>query len=65
VADVGTAFQTFATAPVTLPGLGQVPLNLARICQLLYMCMPPPIGPNYHPNNDGYAVIADASQAQV
>jgi lysophospholipase L1-like esterase len=64
-ADVEGAFQTFDTTPVTVPGLGVVPLNLARICQWLFMCVPPPVGPNDHPNNDGYIVIADAFQALV
>ena len=65
VADVESGFQTFVTTPVTVPGLGELPLNVARVCQLLFMCVPPPVGPNDHPNDDGYRVIADAFQAEV
>jgi hypothetical protein len=35
-----------------------VPLNVAVICQLTYMCVPPPVGPNIHANRIGYSVIA-------
>jgi hypothetical protein len=33
-------------------------LNVAVICQLTYMCAPPPVGPNIHANRIGYSVIA-------
>jgi lysophospholipase L1-like esterase len=61
VADVQGAFSTtdFATL-VTLPGVGPVPLNVARVCQWTWMCAPSPAGPNIHPNAAGYAVIAQA-----
>jgi lysophospholipase L1-like esterase len=65
VADVETAFSTFVTTPVDVPGIGEVPLNVARICQLTWMCAPPPVGPNTHPNDDGYRVIADAFAAEI
>ena len=42
------------------PPFGSVPLNVATICQLTYMCVAAPIGPNIHANPTGYAVIATA-----
>jgi len=35
-----------------------IPLNVAVICQLTYMCAPAPVGPNIHANEAGYGVIA-------
>ncbi len=61
VADVAGAFHSndFATMVPLAPGFF-VPLNVALICQLTYMCMPPPVGPNIHANPTGYGVIAGA-----
>jgi hypothetical protein len=61
VADIENAFSSndFATQ-VSLPGIGAVPLNVARICMWTWVCAPPPLGPNNHPNRDGYGVIAGA-----
>jgi lysophospholipase L1-like esterase len=61
VADVEGAFssQDFSTI-VNVPGIGFVPLNVARICQWTWVCAPPPLGPNNHANADGYGVIAQA-----
>jgi lysophospholipase L1-like esterase len=59
VANVQDAFSTtdFDTL-VTLPDLGQVPVNVARICQWTWMCAPP--GPNIHARPEGYWVMAGA-----
>jgi len=66
VADVETAFSTFARKPlVTLEPFGKVPLNVARICQWTWMCVAPPRGPDVHPNDLGYAVIAKAFVAAL
>lgn len=56
VADVATAFHTneFRTLPLVT-----VPLNVATICALTWMCAPAPYGPNIHANAFGYALIAD------
>jgi lysophospholipase L1-like esterase len=61
VANVQDAFSTtnFDTL-VTLPGFGQVPVNVARVCQWTWMCVPPPMGPNIHARPEGYWVIAGA-----
>jgi lysophospholipase L1-like esterase len=61
VADVFGAFETSNFGnPVTVPGIGSVPRNVARICQWTWACAPPPRGPNQHANAAGYRVIADA-----
>lgn len=55
VADVAGAFATddFAGQEV-LPGVGQVPRNVYRICAWTYMC----VRSDIHPNTAGYQVIA-------
>lgn len=62
VADVADAYLSddFATlVPFPTPDSPLlVPLNVAVICQLTYMCVPPPVGPNIHANPTGYGVIA-------
>lgn len=66
VADVATAFRTTQTSPmVPLPGFGEVPQNVASICQLTYMCAPAPVGPNIHPTDAGYATMARSIAAKL
>jgi hypothetical protein len=61
VADVYGAFHTASFSPrVSVPGLGSLPRNVAAICQWTWECAPPPRGPNQHPNQAGYRVIAGA-----
>ncbi len=62
VADVADAFDTYApfSDTTTVPGLGTVPVSVAQICALTWMCTPPPQGPNVHANTSGYATIAQA-----
>ncbi len=43
-----------------LPGFGTLPRNVATICTLTWACASPPVGPNEHANDQGYAVIARA-----
>jgi lysophospholipase L1-like esterase len=66
VADVEGAFSSndFTTL-VTLPGAGEVPLNVARICTWTWVCAPAPLGPDNHANADGYQVIAEAFAAKL
>ena len=60
VADVFGAFETTDFGhPVTVPGIGSLPRNVARICEWTWACAPPPRGPNQHANTAGYRVIAD------
>jgi lysophospholipase L1-like esterase len=61
VADVAGAFATADFAgqePVR--GLGAVPPNVAAICRWTWVCALPPRGPNKHPDEAGYTVIARA-----
>jgi len=63
VADVATAFKTTDfTDTVPLDGTS-VPVNVANICTLTWMCAPAPVGPNIHANNTGYALMAKAFEA--
>lgn len=63
VADVQGAFSTTDFTPV--PSYGNLPLNVVRICQWTWICVPPPLGPNNHPNALGYGVMAQAFAAVV
>ena len=66
VANVFGAFETsdFGNR-VTVPGVGSVPRNVARICQWTWACASPPRGPNQHANQAGYGVIAQAFLSTV
>jgi lysophospholipase L1-like esterase len=67
VAHVDEAFRTYdLTATRTLAGQpAPVPVAVAEVCRLTWMCAPPPIGPNIHANQAGYAVIAAAFAAAL
>jgi lysophospholipase L1-like esterase len=62
VAHVDTAFGTYNLSTATsIAGHAQpVPLAVAEICRLTWMCAPPPVGPNIHANALGYGLIAHA-----
>ncbi|MFD9123552.1 SGNH/GDSL hydrolase family protein [Kitasatospora sp. NPDC059571] len=60
VAPVSSSFNTDDTTPVSVPGIGQVPRNVATVCGLTWACTPPPAGPDIHPNDAGYQTIATA-----
>jgi len=65
-ADVQDAFGTADfTDTATLPGVGTVPLNVARICAWTWMCAAAPVGPNIHANAAGYQVIAAAFERAI
>ena len=67
IAHVDTAFKTYETAATT-PLAGQperVPVAVAEICRLTWMCAPPPAGPDIHANQAGYGVIAQAFAAAL
>jgi lysophospholipase L1-like esterase len=61
VADVAAAFAMDDwNTLVPVAGHGQVPRNLALLCERSWMCFPPPLGPDRHPNVLGARVMADA-----
>ena len=62
VAAVDMAFKTYDLAANTkLPGeSAPVPVAVAEVCKLTWMCAPSPLGPNIHANQSGYGVIARA-----
>jgi lysophospholipase L1-like esterase len=67
VADVATAFDTYTpfTTTTTLRGHGTVPLAVAQICRLTWMCAAAPRGPNVHANTAGYKKIAGVFAAKL
>jgi lysophospholipase L1-like esterase len=61
VADVAGAFATGNFSRLVRRGsLGVVPLSVARACDWTWQCAPPPQGPDTHPNDEGYRVMAGA-----
>ena len=62
VANVAGAFATadFAGLVPARGVAGLVPPNVAAICRWTWVCAPPPRGPNKHPDEAGYTVIARA-----
>jgi lysophospholipase L1-like esterase len=65
VADVAGAFATTdLTTAAELPGVGTVPLAVARVCTWTWMCVPGR-NPDIHATSAGYEVIADAYLAQL
>jgi hypothetical protein len=58
VANVPGAYQIDDETPKLLKGFGTVPTNVAQACLLTWMCTGYPYGPDDHPNNAGYKLIA-------
>ena len=65
VANVAGFFANSVRAPMRVPRLGRVPMNEARACTWTWMCRNGTGGPNMHPNDAGYKVIADAIAAAL
>ncbi len=63
VGDVARAFH--ADDFRLVPALDDLPVNVVLVCQLTWMCAPPPQGPNIHANTSGYFVIALALLATL
>jgi lysophospholipase L1-like esterase len=64
VADVGTAFHTYDTTPVTWEGQ-TIPADVAYLCSWTWACQTPPSGPNIHANRNGYQVIANTFERVI
>jgi lysophospholipase L1-like esterase len=62
VAHVDVAFRTYdLSRDASLAGQPHpVPVAVAEVCKLTWMCAPPPVGPNIHANQVGYGLIAQA-----
>jgi lysophospholipase L1-like esterase len=61
VANIEAAFSSDDfTTTAELPGIGTVPVNVARICMWTWVCAPAPLGPDNHANAAGYGVLARA-----
>jgi lysophospholipase L1-like esterase len=67
VATVDKAFDTYDLAGTgSVPGHpGAVPVAVAEVCRLTWMCASPPQGPNIHANDAGYALIARSFSAAL
>ncbi|MGC1419973.1 MAG: hypothetical protein WA786_07635 [Acidimicrobiales bacterium] len=65
IANVPGSFKSDNITPEVMPNVGTIPENVAVTCQLTWMCTPPPFGPDDHPNNAGYMIIAKAIVATL
>jgi GDSL-like Lipase/Acylhydrolase family len=63
VANVPDLFQTNNNAPATISNVGTVPTNVQQACELTWFCFKAPFGPDDHPNDAGYSLIASAIEA--
>jgi lysophospholipase L1-like esterase len=63
VANVPAGFQMNVTTRIEVPNVGEVPENVEMTCQLTWMCQSAPFGPDDHPDNAGYMVIAESIAA--
>ncbi len=57
-ANGASIFDSQDSSPVALPNVGTVPANVKAICTDTWMCVGAPFGPDDHPNNAGYWLIA-------
>ena len=62
IAKTAEAFSTYVpfSRTTTFGGQTGVPVAVAEICRLTFMCNPPPVGPNIHAKQAGYGVMATA-----
>jgi hypothetical protein len=62
-AAVPTFFDMNITTPTTVDNVGTLPLNVYEACQLSWFCYGTPFGPDDHPSNAGYSMIAASIEA--
>jgi len=62
-AAVPTFFDMNVATPTTVENVGTLPLNVEEACQLSWFCYGTPFGPDDHPSNAGYSMIAAAIEA--
>lgn len=62
VANVPALFDTDVTTRVAASG-GVIPENVSQACAMTWMCYSAPFGPDDHPNDAGYSLIAQAIAA--
>lgn len=60
VANLAGEFQSLNSTRVAIPNVGTIPVNVQFACLYTWMCQPKPFGPDDHPNNAGYMLIAEA-----
>jgi len=60
VADVPAFFRMDDTDLVSLKNVGSWPENVKEACALTWICYSSPYGPDDHPNDAGYSLIAKA-----
>jgi hypothetical protein len=65
VADVPTTFQMNDSTKESIANVGLIPVNVQEACDTTWMCQPSPFGPDDHPNDEGYLLIADAMTAVI
>jgi lysophospholipase L1-like esterase len=63
VANVPSLFQMNNNAASTLGNVGTIPINVKEACTLTWYCYSKPFGPDDHPNEAGYSLIAQAIEA--
>jgi GDSL-like Lipase/Acylhydrolase family len=65
IADVPALAEEDNSDPVALPNVGDIPANVEETCSLTWMCYTSPFGPDDHPNDAGYSLIAQAIAAEL
>lgn len=65
IANVPALAEEDDTAQVALPNVGEIPANVEQTCSLTWMCYSSPFGPDDHPNDAGYSLIAQAIAAAL
>jgi hypothetical protein len=65
VANVPGAYASDNNSPRALANVGTIPQNVDTVCTWTWMCTPPPFGPDDHPNNAGYMIIAQSIVATL